>query len=63
MIKLETEYYCHDCPGFEPEVTHINTMNECSTIVFCKHANRCAYLYQTMKTIEAAASLKPECDL
>lgn len=49
MINLIVENYCHNCPGFEPDVKkyeyesgsgdEINT-----TDIYCKHKVRCTFM-------------------
>lgn len=61
MIKLITEYYCHDCPYFEAEQGYIKNSN--TLLIRCQDQNKCAELYERFTAIDRAASIPPECDL
>lgn len=64
MIKLETEYYCHDCPYFEAEIVKIYGDDRCyHTFVRCESDLKCKDLYKRFVAIDKAASALPECDM
>lgn len=60
MIKLETAYYCNDCPYFEPETIKLWADGDCHTIVKCENADKCADLYKRFTAIDRAASINPD---
>lgn len=61
MIKMETEYYCNDCPYFK--AVQIFNVDSRETIIRCEDAHKCAELYKRFTAIDRAASIPPECDL
>ena len=61
MIKLITEYYCHDCPFFDSEIERIYSEDEHhTTLIRCIHEERCKKFYKRIAEIEAAASINPD---
>lgn len=54
MIYLETEPYCDDCPSFDPEAEHSETLCHINgkplirltgkTVVQCKHRYQCNHI-------------------
>ena len=63
MIELHVKPYCHNCPGFEPEleVVKLTTQNgwsplpsyKVTTFVRCKYRGRCESIFEHMKKEEA----------
>lgn len=60
MIKLETEYYCHDCPFFEAYVEKKKEDGEINTYITCQDALKCKILYKRFTAIDRAASIDPD---
>lgn len=51
MIKLEVDYYCQNCPYFEPTTRVFKTLDNSyiSTIVTCSDSNKCARIHNRIK--------------
>lgn len=45
MINLEVQFYCQNCPDFEPEVEQEQFYDYINTIIRCKHRIRCKTIY------------------
>ena len=55
MINLRVEYYCQNCPYFEPETEKVETfdMSFVNTIVKCKDQIKCEQIHNhLMKELE-----------
>ena len=62
MIKLQTEYYCHDCPYFKcMSKTEFDVpTQEFITYIKCEDQYKCADLYKRFVAIDKAASINPD---
>lgn len=52
-IKLDVELYCHECDGFEPDVSKSTYEfpfgKVYDTSITCKHKDKCKAMYERIK--------------